>query len=75
MQAEVDNFWRSQADLSQPVFEDIDPSTVAEIRAQAQAIEDAGGMVDDADYQAAADKVEQVKSIRDIMGCMLRLGV
>lgn len=75
MQAEVDNFWRSQADMSQPVFEDIDPSTVAEIRAQAQAIEDAGGIVDDADYQAAADKVEQVKSIRDIIGCMLRLGV
>lgn len=75
MQAEVDGFWRDQADPDAPIIEDIDPATITEMRTQAQAIEDAGMIVDDAEYLAAVDNVEQVRSIKDIMGCLLRIGV
>jgi len=65
---------RAFVDLELPMIEDVDPSTVAEVRKTAQEIEATGRVVDDAEVVAADDYVSRVKSIGDIMGCMLRLG-
>lgn len=65
---------RNFVDLELPMIEDVDPSTVAEVRKAAQEIEATGRVIDDAEVVAADDYVSRVKSIGDIMGCMLRLG-
>lgn len=65
---------RAFVDLELPMIEDVDPATVAEVRKTAQEIEATGRVVDDAEVVAADDYVSRVKSIGDIMGCMLRLG-
>lgn len=75
MKAELTEWQESQVDLSQPLVEDVDPATVAEVRAQAQALEDSGRLADDAELIEAARYAENVRSISDIMGCMLTIGV
>lgn len=65
---------RAFVDLELPMIEDVDPATVAEVRKTAQEIEATGRVIDDAEVVAADDYVSRVKSIGDIMGCMLRLG-
>jgi len=75
MKAEMTEWQESQVDLSQPLVEDVDPATVAEVRAQAQALEDSGRLADDAELIESARYAENVRSIGDIMGCMLTIGV
>ncbi len=65
---------RAFVDLELPMIEDVDPATVAQVRKTAQEIEATGRVVDDAEVVAADDYVSRVKSIGNIMGCMLRLG-
>lgn len=74
MQAEITTLRDSQVDLSQPIVPDVDPAAVAELRAQAQAIEAERGAANDPDVAEATAFADRVKSIRDVMGCLLRIG-
>lgn len=74
MQAEITTLRDSQVDLSQPIVPDVDPAAVAELRAQAKAIEAERGAANDPDVAEATAFADRVKSIREVMGCLLRIG-
>lgn len=74
MQAEITTLRDSQVDLSQPIVPDVDPAAVSELRAQAQAIEAERGAANDPDVTEATAFADRVKSIREVMGCLLRIG-